>query len=175
MIHGFWTGLCLDWLISAKPLFTDQERLSNSFLSDKESNDVPRNVTGFPVITGMKCMLLLTLSDYAFHSKSFLQQTPGFLIWKVLQTFLPNLNLWLHGSAERKSDNRSTINVFAGDDKSNWKIEMSISAYINSKITFSPAKNSVIDTVLPINIPAKCCCQLDGIKNEKDLLQRLSQ
>ena len=48
------------------------------------------------------------------------------------------------------------MNIFAGDDKSDCEIEMSITADINSKITFSPGKNSIIETVQPINIPAKC-------------------
>ena len=31
IIHSFGTGLCLDWLISGKPLVTEKERLSTSF------------------------------------------------------------------------------------------------------------------------------------------------
>ena len=45
------------------------------------------------------------------------------------------------------------MNAFTGGDKSDWKIEMSIPADINSKVTFIPAKNNVIETVQPVKIP----------------------
>ena len=67
---------------------------------------------------------------------------------------------------------RSSMNAFTGGDKSDWKIEMSIPADINSKITFIPAKNNIIETVQPVKIPLKCWYQLDGAMGEKDLLQR---
>ena len=39
---------------------------------------------------------------------------------------------------------------------------MSIPAYINSKITFIPAKSNIIETVQPVKISLKYSYQLDG-------------
>ena len=64
------------------------------------------------------------------------------------------------------------MNDFTGGDKSDWKIEMSILADKNSKITFISAKNIIIETVQPVKIPLKCWCQQDGGMGGKDLLQR---
>ena len=105
IIHRFWTDLCLDWLISVKPLVMDKDRFSTSFLSDKESDIVltrnltgfkesdlvlNRNLTDFSVIGGIKYMLLLTLTDNALSFKIFSLTN---MIWKVLQTFLPRITL----------------------------------------------------------------------------------
>ena len=47
------------------------------------------------------------------------------------------------------------MNAFTGGDKSDWKTEMSIAADTNSKITFIPAKNNIIETVKPVKTPLK--------------------
>ena len=67
---------------------------------------------------------------------------------------------------------RSSMNAFTGGDKSDWKTKMSISADTNSKITFIPAKNNIIETMQPVKTSLKYCCHLDGTMGEKDLLQR---
>ena len=47
-----------------------------------------------------------------------------------------------------------------------------VPAMINSRITFIPAKNEMMETVHPVKIPLKCLCQPDVALVEKDLLQR---
>lgn len=84
-------------------MVTDKERLPTLFLGDKESDIVlPRNPTGFSVIGGIECMFLLTLIANALSCQIF-PLRPGFLTWKVLQTFMGKKKLWLHGFAEPES------------------------------------------------------------------------
>ena len=64
-----------------------------------------------------------------------------------------------------------SVNDFTGGDKSDWKIEMSVLADINCKITFISAKNIIAETVQPVKIPLKCWCQPDGGMGDKRLLQ----
>ena len=54
------------------------------------------------------------------------------------------------------------MNTSTDGDSNDWKIEMSIPAYINSKITFIPAKSNIIETVQPVKISLKYSYQLDG-------------
>ena len=55
----------------------------------------------------------------------------------------------------------------------NWSDnEEMMPAMINSRITFIPVKNRIMDTVHPVKIPLKCLCQSDVASVEKDLLKR---
>ena len=53
------------------------------------------------------------------------------------------------------------MNLLTGVDKRDQKLELSVPATINSKITFIPAKNDIMEIVQPVKIPLKCLCQLD--------------
>ena len=57
---------------------------------------------------------------------------------------------------------RSSMSAFTGGDSSGWKIEMSIPADMNSKITFIPAKINIIETIQCLKFSFKFWCQLDG-------------
>ena len=73
---------------------------------------------------------------------------------------------------EEDTRKRSSINALTGGDERDRKLELSVSTTINSKITFIPAKNNIMETVQPVKIPLECLCQLDGAVGENDLLQR---
>ena len=61
------------------------------------------------------------------------------------------------------------MNAFTGGDKRDWKLELSVPATINSKITFISAKNNIMETVHPVKTSLKCLSQLDGAVGENDL------
>ena len=63
------------------------------------------------------------------------------------------------------------MNAFTGGHKRDWKLDISVPAKINSKITFIPAKNNVRETAQQVKILFKCSCHLHGALGENDLLQ----
>ena len=138
IIHSFWTGLCLDWLISAKPLVTNKEQLSTTFLTDNKSDIVlPRNLTGFSVIWGIECMIVLILSDKSLSFKIFPLTNSSFLDLDGFTVILAQDKTMAARSSRtwvyfREGDIRKTssMNAFTESDKSDWKIEMSIPAHI---------------------------------------------
>ena len=58
---------------------------------------------------------------------------------------------------------KSSMNAFAGGDRSDWKTEMSIPKDINSKIIFIPAKINIIETVQFVKITLKVTQPILGV------------